>query len=468
MVCHNYPPAHTAGTETYAAELARRLAARGHELGVFAAEKDISLPDLAVRERAHEGVPVTEVVNNLFHLDFRSTWDQPRIAELFGAALDRFQPEVVHFQHLMYLSIGCVEEAARRGLGIVFTLHDYWLQCPRLGQRVHADGGLCERIDFARCGTCLARTKLAQTPFERRAGRAIAALRGTTGLDLGPLARRVARSVSGGDAAPRPEDTARCELEARERDRAMRERVVPLVGRFLSPSRFLLEQFVAWGVPRGRIEHLPTGIALESFARVPRAPREVAAPGAKLRVGFLGSLVALKGPALLLEAWARLDRGLAERAELVLYGPGEHEPAFQEELARRAARVGARLAGRLPHAQVPAVLAELDLLVVPSLWYENAPLVILEARAAGTPVLVADAGGMAELVREGGGRCFRLGDAGDLARVLGELLSEPAVLAELRGGPPPPAAGADVARLEALYAEVLAEVRGPAPLGSRP
>ena len=243
----------------------------------------------------------------------------------------------------------------------------------------------------------------------------------------------------------------------RERDRALRARVVPAIQRFLSPSRFLLEQFVAWGVPRERIEHLPTGIRGD-FERAPRAARD---PARTLAVGFLGSLVPLKGPALLLEAWGRLDPELARRARLVLYGPGEHEPAFQAELARRAREVRAELHGPIPRERVPEVLAALDLLVVPSLWYENAPLVILEARAVGTPVLVADAGGMAELVAEGqNGRRFRLGDAGDLARVLGELLADPAALAALGdGGPPVPETTADAARLEAIYAEVLAEAR---------
>jgi len=175
----------------------------------------------------------------------------------------------------------------------------------------------------------------------------------------------------------------------------------------------------------------------------------------------VGSLVPLKGPALLLEAWGRLDPELARGARLELHGPGEHHPAFQAELARRARAVGARLHGPLARGAVPALLADLDLLVVPSLWYENAPLVILEARALGTPVLVSGVGGMAELVTEGrDGRHFRLGDAADLARVLGELLGEPGALQALRAGPPVPSVETDAARVQAIYAEVLREVRG--------
>ena len=465
MVVHNYPPDHGAGTETYTAELAERLTARGHRVRVFTTTKDVARTDLSLGQREHRGVPVTELVNNLYHREFRETWDHPGIAARFAVELERRRPDVVHFQHLLYLSAGCVEEAARRGLATVFTLHDFWLQCPRFGQRVHADGALCERIDFARCGTCLSRFKFAQTPLERRTGRALAGLRRATGLDLAAAARGVARAVSPGSAkagsakegAVDPGLAAHREAEVRERDRDLRARVVPHVRRFVSPSRFLRDELVRWGVPAERIVHLPTGLDHAAFPRTKRPPRD---PSRPLAVGFVGSLVPLKGPQLLLEAWARIDPRSRGSAELSLRGPNHHHPTFQAELARAAERVGARLGGPLPRAEIPAALAALDLLVVPSLWYENAPLVILEARAVGTPVVVAGLGGMAELVTEGrDGRHFAPGDADDLARVLAELLAEPERLQRLHSGPPVPAVEADVQRMEAIYAEVLAEVR---------
>lgn len=486
MVCHNYPPAHSAGTETYTAELARRLVLAGHGVRVFTTEKDVGRRDLSVHEREHRGVPVTELVNNLFHRDFRETWDHPGIAARFGEELDRRRPDLVHFQHLLYLSVGCVEEAARRGLPVVFTLHDFWLQCPRFGQRVHADGGRCDTIDFERCGTCMARFKYAQSGLQRRTGRALARLRDATGIDLGPAARRLARALEAGRGAPGagregaegselgqhpgvadlnagPSAAALAEA-VRERDRAMRERVVPCVHRFVSPSRFLRDELVRWGVPPERIEHLPTGIDLEAFPRAPRRPR---APGQLLQVGFIGSLVPLKGPAVLLEAWSRLPPACASAARLSLRGPGHHHPEFQAALARRAAELGAELGGPLARHEVPAALAALDLLVVPSLWFENAPLILLEARAVGTPVVVSGLGGMAELVTDGvDGRHVRTGDTDDLARVLGELIADPAALEALRHGPPVPRVERDVERMQALYAEVLAEVAGRA--GSQP
>jgi glycosyltransferase involved in cell wall biosynthesis len=424
LVSHRFPPEGTAGTETYTAALAAALVARGHAVSVFAAAKDISAPDLSVRRRDQDGITVHEVVNNLFHRDFRETWQHPRIDRIFEELLDRITPDVAHFQHLLYLSSGCIPAASGLGFPILFTLHDYWLQCPRFGQRLHPDGGRCETIDFQRCGTCLPSFKFAQTPTQRRVGSAIASVRSATGVDLGPLARSAAESVAKGSprrfVPPEHEEARAMARAAEERSSTLRERIVSNVDLFLAPSRFLRERFVReWGIPSEKIEHLPFGVDLGSFRSVPRTR----AP--ELRVAFLGSLIEAKGPHLLLEAWGRIAPELRARGSLQLRGPDAFEPEFVAQLGARAKAVGARLLGPLARAEMPGALASIDLLVVPSLWFENAPLIIYEALAAGTPLLVSDLGGMAELVEEGrGGWRFHAGDAEDLARRLSALLTD--------------------------------------------
>jgi glycosyltransferase involved in cell wall biosynthesis len=439
LVSHRFPPEGTAGTENYTAALGAALAARGHEVSVFSSRKEISAPDLSLRRREHAGIAVHEVVNNLFHRDFRETWDHPGIEALFRGVLDRVAPEVVHFQHLLYLSSGCVPAAAARDLPVLFTLHDYWLQCPRFGQRLHPDGGRCETIDFARCGTCLPSFQYAQTQAQRRVGSAIASVRSATGIDLGPLARSTADAAK--KAQPRrfvppaePEAHAMARA-AEERSQALFERVVPGVDLFLAPSRFLRERFVReWKLPPERIEFLPFGVDLGSFRAVPRTQ------SSELRVAFLGSMIEAKGAHVLLEAWGRIPKELRARGSLALRGPRAHEPDYVARLEHRAREVGARLHEPLDRAEIAPALASIDLLVVPSLWFENAPLVIYEALAAGTPLLVSDLGGMAELVEEGcGGWRFPAGDVDALVRHLSGLLADGTALEALlppRSSPP--------------------------------
>jgi glycosyltransferase involved in cell wall biosynthesis len=458
LLVHDFLPAHPSGTEVYTGALALRLAERGHEVRLFATEKDISRPHLALERRTWEGLTVHELVNNLFYADFRETWDYPPAEAAFERVLDEFRPDVVHVMHLLYLSVGCVEAARRRKVPVFFTLHDFWLQCARFGQRIHADGAVCHTIDFDRCGTCLARLKFAQSPFERGAARVIAGVKRASGVDLAPLARAAVerlRVTPREPAQPAPEAARRFAELARARESELRLRLVPCVERFFAPSAFLRERFREWGLPPERLETLAYGLELEPFQDLERTRSE------RLRIAFLGTLAPHKAPHLVLEAFARLAPELRARATLTLHGPKQHFPEYVAGLERRAAEVGARLAGTLARADVPRTLAETDVLVVPSVWYENSPLTIHEARAARTPVLVSDLGGMSELVEPGKqGWRFRAGDAADLAKELERLVRWPERLLTLDLGPPPKDMRTSAAELEERYARALAgEVR---------
>ena len=427
LVSHRFPPQHTAGTESYTFELGRELVDRGHAVRVLCADKNVSRPDLTAQTREYEGLIVDEVTNNLHYDAFRQTYDLPKVARFAAELCERERIDVVHVQHAMHLSAGLVESIAQGGRPVFFTLHDYWLSCPRMGQRVHVDGTLCHVIDHARCGDCMSRTKWGQSPMEQRVARSLAALRGASGLDLATVAQSSANVLRRGPIVRRGPAVERERAQQMEaaidaRRGWLAAHVVPHVRRFFAPSRFLRGRMVEWGLPEERTEYLPIGLST-SFRRVARAP------GPRLRVGFLGTVTPLKAPHVLLDAWARLEPELRDRAELVVYGPLRHEPDYVRSLARRAREVGATLAGHVPRAEVPAVLAGLDLLVVPSVWYENSPMAILEAQSCGTPLIVSDLGGMAELVRgDPAGWTFQPGDAADLARVLGERLADPEAL----------------------------------------
>jgi glycosyltransferase involved in cell wall biosynthesis len=113
--------------------------------------------------------------------------------------------------------------------------------------------------------------------------------------------------------------------------------------------------------------------------------------------------------------------------------------------------------GRLPNEEVADALADIDLLIVPSLWPENSPLTMHEAFLAGTTVLAADAGGMAELLQHGrAGLLFRSGDAADLRRQIMRVVEQPRLLSALRQRVPPVKTIAeDAAEMEARYQQML-------------
>ncbi len=460
FVLHDFLPAHPAGTEIYTGALARRLCERGHDVRVFATEKDIARAHLSLGRREWEGLVVHELVNNLFYTDFRETWDYAPAAAALGTVLDEFRPDVVHFQHLLYLSVGCVEEAHRRGLPVFFTLNDYWLSCARFGQRIHADGSICHVIDFERCGTCLARLKYAQSPLERRTARVIAAVKGLSGVDLSQAARSAGGMLGKREPEPGPPEPELAAAMARAmatRDAELRGRIVPCVERFFAPSRFLHDRFLEWGLPQERLETLGYGIELDLFRGFARRPAPV------VRVAFIGTLAPHKAPHLLLEAWSRLPPELAGRGRVTIHGPKAHVPEYVQRLERQARALGAELRGRLEREKIAAALSEIDLLVVPSVWYENSPMTIHEALATRTPVLVSDLGGMAELVEAGkNGWRFRPGDAADLAEALARILRDPGLLSGLDfGGGPVKDVRASAAELEERYLAALGRRKSP-------
>jgi len=397
-------------------------------------------------------VRVREFVNNLHLGGFRETWELVEAERAFELVLEEFGPDVVHVNHLMYLSLGCLRVARSAGVAVVFTLHDLWLSCPRWGQRLGWDGQLCHEVELARCGECMTHTKFAQTNLEERISGWLVRLRESTGLDLSETARYARRVLAerGGEEGSEGEGRAEMEEAVRERDAAVREVVGECVDRFLSPSRFVGEELVRWGLKEARVEHLGTGLAEGA------APERVAR-GERVRVRFLGSLIPSKGAHVLVEAWGLLSEETRARGELVFFGPAGHDAAYMAELEQGMAGAGARWGGVLEREQVPGELAQCDLVCLPSLWFENLPLVVLEARAAGVPLLVSDLGGLAEAVPDGSrGWRFAAGDSGALAAKLEELLLAPELLDAVEV-PPAPRADVHFERLFEVYREVIAE-----------
>lgn len=326
---------------------------------------------------------------------FRASWSSPEVEIAFADAARGV--EVVHVHHLSGLSLDLPRLAREAGARVVVTLHDYWLACAR-GQLVDAAGARCAGPDIDRCARCLAPHLWAPLPLARAL----------------PL-RRAAVA-----------DRLRAWTLLRDH-----------VDAFLAPSAHVARRL--------SLDARPWPLPL--LRDVEAAPE---APAGPIRFLFLGSLIPTKGAHVVLEAFASLPAG---SGELNLVGPAptyDGRDDYAHALAARAREVpGVRLAGAVPHAATPHVLHAADVLLVPSLWEENAPLVLGEALAAGLRVLASDLGGVAEvapqatLVEPGTVEAWRAAMAAEVRRGRGR------VSPVLREG-----IDAHAARLVALYAEL--------------
>src|SRR5262249_43831079 len=151
-------------------------------------------------------------------------------------------------------------------------------------------------------------------------------------------------------------------------------------------------RYISCGLPAHKIVHTKYGMRV--YARKVR--KDTSRP---VRFGYIGALHAHKGVDLLLEAFNELKCG----ATLSIYGSVFGSPVSQNYWQRVQAQQLSNIAfhGAYKNQDVGEILSEIDVIIVPSVWYENSPLTIHEAFMAGVPVITADQGGMAEAVRNG-------------------------------------------------------------------
>ena len=428
-------------------------------MSVLCAEYDPSRRHGHVTWRVYQGLPVIEIVNNWVCASFEETYRSPVMTDRIAHVLRAVQPDIVHVHNLLNLSFDLPAVARAHAVPVVATLHDYTLVCPSGGQRIHrAERHVCDVIDTERCVRCFR-----ESPFYQQVsfGRLAAATRAPGRLQqvalamarwFPGLAGRFARAVR----RARPLTIATQDIDERW---AAAQRVFEEVDLFVAPSPSIAAEFQRLGIAVSKIR-----ISDYGFVPLPRGARNGrhdahghhGTPG-PLRIGYVGTLVWHKGAHVLLDA----VRGLPTAAwELKIFGNPDVFPDYAGGLRTRAAGLPVRFMGGFERERVADVYAQIDVLVVPSLWLENSPLVIHEAFMAGIPVVGARIGGIADLVDDGRtGLLYDPSSPAELEAALRRLIENPEHLKELAGLartlPRVKSIAEDAQEWEAVYADVL-------------
>lgn len=412
FVVHNHPKLHPGGAEAYALEVYEGLREHGRFEPTLVAR---SGPNRASSGSSHPGTPFSMVgddPNQYFAFTntdgFDFFWmthrDKTLYTKHFDALLRTLQPDIVHFQHTLFIGYDLISQVRQTlpDARILYTLHEFLAICHRDGQMVRTVGNeeRCMEASPRRCSECFPshspqnffmRKRFIQSHFQN--------------VDL-----------------------------------------------FLAPSRFLMERYIDWGIPRDRIRFEEYG-----RHRVDPLPAE-RADRPRDRIGFFGQLNRFKGINVLLQAMPllreRVDARLSVHGANLELQPDEFQAEFASNL--EAAADGVTLVGRYEHHDLPRLMADIDWAVVPSVWWENSPLVIQEAFQHRRPVICSDIGGMAEKVDDGvNGLHFRAGDPRSLADTLERAVTEPGLWERLREGIRPVYAMDDHIRaLEEIYDEL--------------
>ena len=358
VVTNYFPPQYLGGAELSALNSCRGLLQRGHEVSV-----------LVVNNRTAEPVDVQYSVQNIpvHKVSYRSFLANHSLVQTFGsrvyrtvvAEIRRMRPDLVHVHNVSGATLAPFVACRRLGVPVVLTLHDHWLLCPN-NMLYRGDGSLCDPVQGSGyCKQCYRRYDYwARVPRRRQ------------------VLARLVRNV----------------------------RI------FISPSRKLVDLHVAAGYDRQRFRVVPYGVdpALSRSLSSAVLQEYMSQRGRFRTLLFAGAIVETKGVRTLVEALPRLIK-YVDRLRLLVAGWGN--PRLLGDLERFNPTV-VSLLGRVPFEEMRALYAAADLTVVPSVWYDNSPMVIYESLLAGTPVVGSEIGGIPELIQPGRtGYLFPAGDA---------------------------------------------------------
>ena len=386
-IVHGYPPEYIAGSENYTSAISNELADSGHSVLVFSRYENPFVADYAIQRIVDPRNPNIKrvLINNSRNKD---RFLDSTIDETLANVISEFKPDIAHIQHLNHLSLGLVSVLKSFEIPVVYTLHDFWLMCPR-GQFLQSntdddpwkfcDGqedSKCSSICFRRYHTGDSNDNLAQAYWTNWVHHRMIMVR----------------------------------------------KAVKLIDVFISPSKTVIEEFKKYFPSESdKIIYLDYGFNRENLSgRIRQVEKNIV-------FGYIGTHIPAKGVDYLIKAFATLNGDPILR----IWGRerGEYTPDLRRISQEAEKQKGNRICwmGEFDSSHiVEQVFNKIDCLVVPSIWPENSPLVIHEAQQAHVPVITADTGGMAEYVRDGyNGLLFKFRNIESLRAKMQTILDAP-------------------------------------------
>lgn len=383
FVTNNFPPDYTGGAEVSLYHTCRGLMQTGmlctvlnishrHSPGFnayfFSSSSGMNVKKYASNDEtwyAWDGIPVHRIRLHT-HWPWSSVIDH-RIVRHIRGEIRRLSPDIVHVHNVSGTSLAPFLACRLEGIPVLNTLHDLWLLCPN-NMRYRRDGTFCDPATHRdTCRQCLRKYDYwADIPHRRRLFAALTAN----------------------------------------------------VHRFLSPSQAVIDRHVEAGYHRDRFRLLRNGMAEQPVPYTAPTKRPSTPPDASgtdsLTLLFAGGGVEIKGAQVILSALPHLATQQFNFRLLVAGGGDPGTLAAMRELSTHV-----QILGQVPFQEMRALYAAADLVLFPSLWHENAPMVIHESYQTGTPVAGSNFGAIPEWIVDGEtGYLFAARDGAALADVV--------------------------------------------------
>jgi glycosyltransferase involved in cell wall biosynthesis len=419
---HVFFPKHFYGTETYTLELAQALKKMGHDPIILTA-----LPlweeggtDQFYFTYEYDGLTVHCLDFNLKpHASFKQIYHRPELYPVYAEIIDNIKPDVVHVTHIINHTATLLEVLRDKKIPTVATLTDFFGICFN-AKLDREDGNLC-RGPNEKSTNCLQCYLQKADIFPRQQ---VLSNRFMKSGSITYLASRTLPCLAQAARGNRHYIIDQI-LGVTERVDLLR-RLYDTYRYMIAPTDFLYEAYVTNRFYPEKLKKINFGINRE-LVRAYQSPRKKT--GAGVHFGFIGQISAHKGVDLLIQAYLRIK---SDNISLSIYGSPDQE-AYMNELLRLSSGVDhIKFRGTFPREELPARLSEFDVLVIPSRWYENSPLVLLYALATRTPVIVTDVKGMSEFVKDGfNGYTFGKNSVEELTTVMQKIVDDPASVERL-------------------------------------
>ena len=365
-----------AGSEVYTYNLTRELA-KEEEMFVFTRIENPFEPEYTQISESDREIEILRINKSKRDYTLEDKYLDPQIDSAFRDYVNAIRPDVVHFGHLSHLSTNLVNIAKEEfKLPVIFTIHDFWLHCYR-GQLVDLNLKICPGPSDENCFVC---------------------------------ARNTFKNVS---------------IEDIKKFRNHMAKVRENIDYFLSPSHYLLNFFEEHEESNGKVKYSKYGFntSIIEFRKKKFNSKS------EITFGFMGRVIPVKGIKILLQSFSNLDQN---SSQLLIYGNSENYLKY----LRKYASDNVKFEGSFKNEEINSILNKIDVLIVPSLWYENSPLVIQEAFLAGIPVITSNIGGMKELVQHGiNGFTFPMGECNSLSKIMQDIIDNPSILNKLQINP---------------------------------
>jgi glycosyltransferase involved in cell wall biosynthesis len=411
-----YFPDNVGGTEVYVEGLCRRLRAAGHDVLIAAPDSH----HVSLEHYEHDQVPVFRyAIPEQPNRDETNHRIAVRGAEHLYRWLAAERPDILHV-HSFTTGVGLPEirEARRLGIRVIVTCHLPGLgyMC-RTGELMQWGRYPCDGIAIPdKCASC-SLTRLGMPEF---AARLVGAIPPAVSAGLGRMHGRAGTTLG---------------MTASVREFQMFQReMFDLVERFVVLNETARRMLISNGSPREKLVLNRLGLSHTNVTRKP--PPEIRPTTAPVRFLYLGRLHSTKGLIPLVRAAIKIPRDMSFRLDI-------RGPQIDAGSRRYAAELRA-LAGDdprvtigtgVPGHDVPALLAEYDVLLCPSIWFENGPTIALEAMAVGTPLIASRVGNLAEIIDDGeNGQLVTPGHLAEWSAALTRAALNPATIDRWRRG----------------------------------